>query len=58
VVTAELGCRMAEAFVEARFQDPPAVPEAVRGFGREARDELMARGSDSAARTLEFLKQP
>jgi len=57
VVTPELGCRMAEAFLEARFQDAPAVPEAVRGFWREARDELMAQGSDSAVRPLEFLKQ-
>ena len=58
VVTPELGCRMAEAFVEARFQDAPAVPEPVRAFWRDARDELMARGEDPAARELEFLKKP
>jgi ribose 5-phosphate isomerase B len=58
VVTPELACRMADAFVEARFQDAPAVPEAVRTFWREARDELMARGVESSTRELEFLKQP
>ena len=31
-VTPELGCRIAEAFVNARFQDAPDVPEPVRAF--------------------------
>ena len=56
VVTPEQGCRIAEAFVNARFQDAPEVPSPVRAFWREARDELMARGDDSADRELEFLK--
>lgn len=58
VVSPELGCRMAEAFVDARFQDAPDVPEAVRSFWREARDELMARGAESTDRAMEFLKKP
>ena len=58
VVTPELACRMADAFVEARFQDAPAAPETVRAFWREARDELMARGAESGPRGLEFLRQP
>ncbi len=58
VVTPEQGCRIAEAFVNARFQDAPDVPPPVRAFWREARDELMARGADSADRELEFLKTP
>ncbi len=49
VVTPELGCRMAEAFVDARFQDAPAVPGAGARFWREARDELMARGARARA---------
>ena len=57
-VTPELGCRMAEAFVNARFLDAADVPEAVRAFWREARDELMARGGEPAVRELEFLKTP
>lgn len=56
VVPPDLACRMAQAFVEARFQDAPAVPEAVRAFWREARDELMSRGAGMATRDLEFLK--
>ena len=58
IVTPELACKMVDAFVEARFQDAPAVPEPVRAFWREAREELMARGADPAARELEFLKKP
>ena len=57
-VAPELGCRMAEAFVNARFLDAPDVPEPVRAFWREARDELMARGAEPAVRELEFLKTP
>jgi ribose 5-phosphate isomerase B len=58
VVTPEQGCRLAEAFVNARFQDAPDVPEPVRAFWREARDELMARGAEPGERDLEFLKSP
>ena len=58
IVSPELGCRMVEAFVNARFQDAPDVPEPVLEFWREARDELMARGAESADRELEFLKMP
>lgn len=58
VVTPDLACRMADAFVEARFQDAPAAPEAVRAFWQEARDELMARGAEPRPRELEFLRQP
>jgi ribose 5-phosphate isomerase B len=55
VVAPELACRMADAFVGARFQDAPAAPEPVRAFWREARDELMTRGDETAERELEFL---
>ena len=55
VVASELGCRIAEAFVGAKFQDAPEVPEPVRAFWREARDELMVRGPAALARELEGL---
>ncbi len=55
VVAPDLACRMADAFVGARFQDAPAVPEPVRAFWKEARDELMARGDQAPGRDLEFL---
>ena len=55
VVTPDMACRMADAFVAARFQDAPAVPDPVRAFWKEARDELMARGDEASERELEFL---
>ena len=58
VVTPELGCRMADAFLNAKFQDAPAVPEQVRAFWVEARNELMSRGVDATSRELEFLENP
>jgi len=56
IVTPELGCKMAEMFVETRFQDAPAVPDPIRAFWREARDEMMARGPNASGRELDFLK--
>jgi ribose 5-phosphate isomerase B len=58
VVTPEMGCRIADAFLGARFQDAPDVPQAVRDFWREARDELMARGPEAGLRELEGLGRP
>jgi ribose 5-phosphate isomerase B len=58
IVTPELSCRMAEAFVNARFQDAPEVPGPIRDFWCQARDELMARGDEPADREVEFLKSP
>lgn len=58
VVTPEQGCRIAEAFVGARFQDAADIPAPILAFWREARDELMARGGEPADRPLEFLKAP
>lgn len=55
VVAPDLACRMADAFVAARFQDAPAVPGPVRDFWKEARDELMGRGPEANSRELEFL---
>jgi ribose 5-phosphate isomerase B len=55
VVTPELACRMVDAFLAARFQDAPDVPEAIRAFWRQARDELMARGEEAAPREVETL---
>ena len=55
IVAPELACRMADAFLSAQFQDAPGVPQPVLDFWREARDELMARGADAAAREIESL---
>ena len=55
VVSAELGCRMADAFIAAKFQDAQGVPAQVLAFWQEARDELMARGDTAELRNLETL---
>ena len=55
IISAELGCRMADAFIAAKFQDAPGVPPKVLAFWQEARDELMARGDPAEPRELEIL---
>ena len=55
VVSPELACEMADAFLEAAFQDADGVPQRVLDFWREARDELMARGVCAEAREIEIL---
>jgi ribose 5-phosphate isomerase B len=56
VVTPELGCEMAEAFVNAKFQDAEGIPSDVLAFWKEARDELMEKGEAvAAAREIETL---
>lgn len=55
VVSPGLACEMAEAFVNARFQDMPDIPQPVLDFWKEARDELMARGPDAPPRDIETL---
>lgn len=55
IVSPELGCRMADAFLEASFQDAEGIPADVLDFWAEARDEIMARGGEAAERDIETL---
>ena len=55
VVSQELGCEMAEAFINAKFQDNPNVPAEVRDFWKEARDEMIAKGVPAKEREIETL---
>jgi hypothetical protein len=55
IVSQELGCKMADAFVNARFQDADGVPAQVLAFWKEARDEAMARGDTAEPRELETM---
>lgn len=55
IVSPELGCEMADAFLDAEFQDMDGIPEKVLAFWQEARDELMARGPHAEPRDLETL---
>ena len=55
IVSPELGCKMAEAFLGATFQDAEGIPADVLEFWQEARDELTARGSEARTREIETL---
>ena len=56
VISPELGCEMADAFLNAEFQDADGPPDDVLAFWKEARDELYERGETKAAdRELETL---
>jgi ribose 5-phosphate isomerase B len=55
IVSPELGCEMADAFLGATFQDAEGIPPEVLDFWREARDELMARGEAAGPRDVETL---
>jgi len=56
IVEPELACRMADAFIEATFQDAPDVPQKILDFWKEARDELYTRGQRADVREMETLK--
>lgn len=53
IVAPARACRMVDAFLAAKFQDAPDVPEPVRRFWAEARDEFLARGPDAGERQVE-----
>lgn len=55
IVSPELGCEMADAFLNARFQDAAGIPQPVLDFWAEARNELLARGPEAGARNIETL---
>jgi len=55
IVSEELGCEMAEAFINAKFRDNPNVSAEVREFWKEARDELIAKGVPAKNREIETL---
>ncbi len=55
VVNPELGCEMAEAFINARFQDMDGIPPKVLEFWKEARDEAYSKGTIAGEREIETL---
>jgi ribose 5-phosphate isomerase B len=55
VVTPELACQMADAFLAARFQDAQGIPPKVLAFWKEASDEIKDRGEEADSRDMEFL---
>ena len=55
VVSEELGSKMAEAFIDAKFQDMDGVPQKILDFWKEARDEAFALGTIAQEREMETL---
>ena len=55
IVSESLGCEMAEAFINAKFQNNPNASENVREFWKEARNEMIARGDSAQNRDIEML---
>jgi len=53
IVSPELAGEMADAFINAKFQDAPEIPEEVVAFWKEARDEMIGRGDEPVDRELE-----
>ena len=56
LVTPDLAARIVEVFLTTKFQDAPAVPDKIRDFWAEARDEISARGPEAADREIETLE--
>ncbi len=55
VVSEELGSEMAEAFINAKFQDMDGVPQKVLDFWKEARDEAYSKGTIAQEREMETM---
>lgn len=55
IVAPELGCRMADAFINTEFQDMKDVSRDVLDFWKEARDEVMQKGEIAKTREIETL---
>lgn len=55
LVSEELGCEMADAFVNAIFQGVEGIPENILDFWEEAKDEMIARGETASEREIETL---
>lgn len=55
LVTPDVACRIVQTFIETSFQEAPAVPEPIRRFWAEARDEIAERGTEARERDMETL---
>ncbi len=55
LVAPDMACKIVEAFLATKFQDAPAIPEKVRNFWAEARDEISARGPQAQDRDIETM---
>lgn len=55
LVAPDMACKIVETFLATKFQDAPAIPEKVRNFWAEARDEISARGPQACDRDVETM---
>jgi ribose 5-phosphate isomerase B len=55
LVAPDTACRIVQSFLETKFQDAPAIPEPIRNFWKEARDEIAAKGVPARDRDMETL---
>ena len=56
IVAPDTACRIVETFLTTKFQDAPAIPEKVRDFWAEARDEISPRGVQARDREIETME--
>lgn len=56
LVAPDTACRIVQTFLETKFQDAPAIPEPVRNFWKEARDEISSKGVTARDRAMETLR--
>jgi ribose 5-phosphate isomerase B len=55
IVSPELGCGMADAFINAKFLDNPDAAPEIRVFWQEAHDEMIVQGAKASQRDIETL---
>ena len=55
IVSETLGCEMADAFINAVFQDNPNAAPEIREFWKEARGEMIVKGVTAKNREIEML---
>ena len=55
IVEPELGCKMADAFLAARFQAMDGAPTDVLDFWKEARDAAYSKGIEADDREIETM---
>ena len=56
LVAPDMGCKIVETFLATKFQDAPAIPEKIKNFWAEARDEISARGPQAQDRKIETME--
>ncbi|MDR3234611.1 MAG: RpiB/LacA/LacB family sugar-phosphate isomerase [Planctomycetaceae bacterium] len=55
IVTQELACEIADAFIQAEFLNNPDAKPEIKNFWLEAYNEMLARGTKPVQREIEYL---